>query len=66
MLTKHEEKEMLSDAASTERRKSFRKTRITNSDYSLDSYLKFLDSVHKSFVQITPATAKSITPKFIL
>jgi len=58
MLSEQEKQEMLADAKSAKRRNAFRKMRVADSEYSLDSYLKFLDSVHKVFSKI-PSSLKN-------
>ena len=58
MLSKKEKQEMLSDARSAKRRDAFRKLRVAPSRDSLDSYLRFLDTVVKTFGKISSFVTK--------
>ena len=49
MLNKEEKKEMLADAKSLKRKKSFRQAGTFKDTLSLDDYIKFLMSIQKLF-----------------
>ena len=61
-----EKKEMLSDAKCTKRRDLFRKARIKNSEWSFDTYLRFLARVQSVFTQAEESVLKSPKTNFKL
>ena len=66
MLSKKEKQEMLADARSAKRREAFRKARVEASDVSLDTYLKFLDSVVRTFSGLSQSVSKPAGNNFKL
>jgi len=68
MLSQKEKQEMLADSRSIVRRETFRKIRPSDeiSPMSLDSYLRFLGSVIKTFGKFSHSTKKPAGKNFKL
>jgi len=66
MLNNREKREMVNDALDGDRKKAFRASAIKDTQPEYDAYLKFLQGLHKLFIQTEERLTKTPKTRFKL